>query len=131
MRLPARQLLLATGVARLAIGAGLLARPELLARLLGVDSVTARRTAWLARMIGGREVALGVGTLSAGPGGRGWLVAQMVADGTDAAALGLAARARVVHPALGGLLAGVALGTVGLEAAALPPRAGGRSRSDL
>jgi hypothetical protein len=122
MRLPAARLLIVFGLFRVGLGAGLLLRPDLLARLLGVDSVTARRTGWLARMVGGREVALGVGSLAAArhPEGRPrWLVAQLVADASDAAALLLAARAGVVSPVLASAAAASAGAAVVAEVGAL------------
>lgn len=95
----AKKLAASTGMFRVVAGTALLARPELLAQLLGVDSVTARRVAWLGRLLAGRETALGLGTLHAvgtrrPP--RPWLLAQALSDTTDAAALLLAARARQI-----------------------------------
>jgi hypothetical protein len=82
----------------------MLSRPALLARTLGTDRVTARNTGWLTQMVGARELALGVGTLTA-TSVRPWLLAQAVADAGDGFALLAAARIRRVSPALGGLLA--------------------------
>ena len=121
MRLAPRPVLLALGAARLGIGGFVLARPESLARMLGVDSVTARRTAWLARMVAGRELALGAGSvLAAGrpQGRRPWLIGQLMADAGDAVALVLAARARVVHPVLAAAVAASAAAAVVVEARA-------------
>lgn len=90
--------LLALG--RTGIGLGVLARPGLLARGLGVDSGTARRTEWLARMFAAREIALGAGTYLAlrrptadRPANRVWLAASAVTDAADAAVLVTAIRA--------------------------------------
>ncbi len=95
---------------RLGFGAGILARPDLTARLLGVDRVTARRTSWLASLVGIREVTLAVGTLDAvrrGPAAAvPWLLAQAMSDGGDAVAfLGAAARGHVRTSAAVGLAA--------------------------
>jgi hypothetical protein len=92
--------------ARTAIGVAVLARPTVLARGLRVDSGTARRTAWLARLFAGREIALGASTLIALTRGRDtrlWLAANAVTDAMDSAALALAVRHRQV-----GLLAAAA-----------------------
>lgn len=84
-------------VARIAFGAVVLARPAMLARGMRVDSATARRTTWLARMFASREIALGAATLLAlrGDGNhRPWLAANAAIDALDAAALLVAARQR-------------------------------------
>ncbi|MHB2024402.1 MAG: hypothetical protein ACYCO3_13925 [Mycobacteriales bacterium] len=95
-----------TGWLRIGLGAGLLVAPRLLARALGVDSATARQSDWLARMIAGREVALGVGTLVGAR--RLWLTAQMISDGTDMAALLAARRHHQVHRWLAAAVIGFA-----------------------
>jgi hypothetical protein len=101
---------------RVAIGAGMLARPAALPRLLGVDSATAERMAWATRMLGVREVVLGAGTLAATRGGgrgRDWVTGGAVSDAVDALAFaGAAARGRV-RPVLG-----YAFAAVGVVAAA-------------
>lgn len=98
----ARNLAISTGIFRATVGPALIARPETLARLFGVDNITARRTEWLTRLVAGRETALGLGTLHAGLTGRSvrpWLIAQALCDTTDAAALVRAARSRQVAAA--------------------------------
>lgn len=125
MRLPsstsiAAAVVPATGWLRIGLGGGLLALPWLLARVLGVDAATARRTEWLGRMVGGREVALGIGTLVGPP--RPWLTAQMVSDATDAVALVAARRHGQVQRWLAaGVIvfagAGIAAELVGIVAA--------------
>ncbi len=105
------------GVARIAIGVGIAAKPALLSRLLGVDATTATRTGWATRMVAAREVALGAGTLASVRSGGDlvpWFIAQAVADGGDALAVGAAIRARHVRRVVGALvlLAGVG-GAVG------------------
>ncbi|HEX5495083.1 MAG TPA: hypothetical protein VFX70_10970 [Mycobacteriales bacterium] len=98
-RRTARTLAASTGIFRAIVGPALLARPDALARLLGMDSVTARRTAWLTRLLAGRETALGLGALHAALTGRPvrpWLATQAVSDATDATAILLAARSRHV-----------------------------------
>ncbi len=120
---PVGRLGVAFGVLRCGIGAVMLADPPRLARVLGVDTVTARQTGWLTMMIGGRELALGVGTLLAlgggGRGGRSWYAAQAVADGGDAVALALAIRANRVSTPVGVLIVATAVGGSALDVIAL------------
>ena len=106
---------------RVALGVGMLARPEALPRLLGVDTATARRMSWLGRMFGAREVALGAGLRLAGRRGGGerdWLVGAALSDAADAAAFAGAVRSGVVRPALGGALVLAAAATAGTEVVA-------------
>jgi hypothetical protein len=90
---------------RVAVGMVSLARPDLLPRLLGVDTGTARRMTWLGRMFGAREVALGAGLLMAGDGAaeRGWVLGGVVSDAGDVLALGGALREGSVSRTFGGL----------------------------
>ena len=94
-------LTVAAGVSWLRTGLGsvMLGRPTLMPRVLGMDSATAARTAWLVRMVGAREIALGAGGLDAARRGtdlRPWLLAAAVADAGDTAALlGAVRRGRV------------------------------------
>lgn len=88
----------------------MLARPTVLAKALGVDSITAERTAWIARFFAGRDLALGVG--SAG-GSRGCQVASCASDVGDLAAVVLAVRAKHVRP-VPGLLAALVAGGAAL-----------------
>lgn len=84
----------------------MLARPTVLARILGVDSITAERTAWIARFFAGRDFALGVGSAA---GSRGCQVAACASDVSDLAAVLLAVRSKHVRPVpglLGALVAG-------------------------
>jgi hypothetical protein len=84
-----------------------LARPTVLARTLGVDSITAERTAWIARFFAGRDFALGVGSIA---GSRGCQVAACASDVSDVAAVLLAVRSKHVRPLPGLLGALVASG---------------------
>lgn len=127
-----RRLALGLGAGRIAIGGLLAARTALLARLLGVDAVTARRTRWLTGMIAGRELALGLGTLDGvrrggalGP----WLIAQALSDTGDAIAVGAAAGRGDVRRVLAGPLvlaavAGAVTGALGALAAGSSPSSG-------
>jgi hypothetical protein len=116
MRPSARRVGVLLGVARAGLGGTFLVAPTLSLQLLGVDTATARRMTWLARMTAGRDVALAAGVLAAAARGRGvtpWLAAGAAADGVDAIALGEAVRAG----RLAGVRAGAAAG--GAVAAAL------------
>jgi hypothetical protein len=109
------------GAARTLVGAIVLARPALLASALGIDASAAQRTAWLARMFGGRDVALGIGTLA---GSRGCLAAAAAGDAIDAAALIGALRSGHVRrlPAALILLTAGAAAAAGLSAAVVTRR---------
>jgi peptide-methionine (R)-S-oxide reductase len=106
------------GAVRVGLGVWLLVGPRWLPQLLGVDSRTATRTRWLARMVGGREVAVGVATLAAGRSGdlAAALAPQLVADLGDVLGLGLALRAGDVNRLTGFLGFAAALGGVLVEA---------------
>lgn len=111
----ARRLGAAATPARLAVGrtgAGvvMVARPRLLPQALGVDSATATRTAWVVQMVGAREIALGLGTLTAlrapdGRAARTWVAAGVLSDGLDVLAIGAAVlRGRLSRPVGGGVV---------------------------
>jgi hypothetical protein len=126
-KLTGRQLARLFAAGRMAIGAAVAARPEVLARGFRVDSATARRTAWLARMFGVRDMVLGAGTLfslgrSGAPGP--WLLASAVSDAGDAAALTGAIRRRQVSVPPAALGAVMAVVSVGVHAAATRPSRG-------
>lgn len=94
----------ALGILRCAFGLGMMLDPSRLARMLGTDRRTAADTGWLTRMVGAREIALGVGTLTdlrRGSDPAPWLVAQALADGGDALALLAALRRGRVGTAAG------------------------------
>jgi hypothetical protein len=77
-----------TGVARVGAGAGLVARPDGVLRAFGVDSATAARTAWAVRMMGARDLAIGLATVYAAARRRDvrpWLAVGAAADLADAA----------------------------------------------
>jgi hypothetical protein len=97
------------GAARTLLGAAVLSRPTLLARGLGLDAATAQRTAWLARMFAGRDLALGVGALA---GSRGCQLAGVASDLADFGALVIAIKAGHVKALSGGLAAVTAAGAV-------------------
>ena len=92
----ARTVATVIAVARTGIGVGFAAAPVTALRLLGLDTATAARVAWLSQMTAARDGVLGAGTLAATARGRAapWLLAGAVADAADAAALAGALRAR-------------------------------------
>lgn len=126
---PVRTIGIALGGLRCLIGAVMIGDPPRLARLLGVDSVTARRTGWLTMMIGAREVALGAGslyTLGRGGSGQHGYAAQALTDAGDAFALVTAVRARRISTTIGVAVAASAAAGAALNLAAA--RAAGRER---
>lgn len=91
---------------RVAVGAAMVARPTWLLRPLGVDTVTANRLAWLARLTGGRDLVLGAGALGASADARRlWTLAAAAADSLDAVTLAAAVRRRQIPAVSGGLAA--------------------------
>ncbi len=111
----------ALAVSRLAVGGAFLAFPVASVRLLGVDSASAARMSWLARMAAVRDLALGVGVLSAAVTQRGRvpaLLATAVVDAADAAVVALAARDARVDRIRGLAMAAGAAGAAGAGVAA-------------
>jgi hypothetical protein len=108
----------AIGLGRLAIGAAFLADPVSSVRVLGVDSASAKRMTFLARMTAGRDIVLGLGTVAArSPRERaGWLAAGAVADAIDAAVLAVGLKTGQLR---GAPAAGIAVGAAGATAIAL------------
>ena len=109
------------GAVRVGLGLAMLARPLLLPRPLGVDSLTASRVDWLVRMAGARDLALGAGTLAAVRSGgvRTWLLACAASDTADAVILTQAVRRGRVGRIMGGgaalsAVVAVALGAVSI-----------------
>lgn len=89
------RVVIALAAGRVAVGVLLLARPGLLPALLRVDRTSRTRTAWAMRMVGGREIGLGLGSVIAGraepsSARRPWVAAAMISDGTDAIAIAAA-----------------------------------------
>ena len=89
----------AVGAGRVALGVGFLLAPTVSVRVLGVDSGTAKRMRFLARMTAARDIGIGVGTLAAGPGGDAspWLLAGALADVTDGVVIAAAMRSGVTR----------------------------------
>jgi hypothetical protein len=96
------------GLVRIIVGLTATGAPVLSARVVGSDSATARRVTWLTRMMAGRELAVGLGALTAsrrGTDAAPWLLFGAVADGVDAAAFILALRQRRIAGPLAWLVA--------------------------
>jgi hypothetical protein len=104
------------GALRLGFASVMTIRAAAISRGLGLGEEAAMVT----RMAGGRELALGIGTIEAWRRGQptyGWVAAQAVSDAGDTVAFVLAARAGVISRtrgyglalfALGGVVAGAA-----------------------
>src|SRR5690349_17432370 len=73
---------------RTLIAASVLAAPVMAGRVMGTDTATAQRVAWLTRMLGARDGALGAGgAWAARKGGSAampWLIGGAFADAVDA-----------------------------------------------
>ena len=118
---------LAIGAGRLTVGLVFLVKPIESVRFLGVDSATAARLDWLARMTAARDAALGAGTVATALIGRGsspWLVAGAACDAVDATVIGIAATQKRVAtlPAAAVIGAAVAATAVALASIARAPR---------
>lgn len=112
------------GIVRLGIGAGLVIRPEGMAQALGVQNPGEPGVRWLARLIGAREIGIGVGTLlSARSAPRPWILAQGISDTSDAVAFSvLTAQGRIAPVKGWGLAAFAASGAVSEVLTALIPQ---------
>jgi hypothetical protein len=105
----AHSLTVLLGLGRVGLGAAFLAFPVGSVRLLGIDSASAARMAWLARLAAARDVALGAGVLGAAVTHRGRvsaLVATSLCDAADAAVVAAAAREQRVDRLRGYAMAG-------------------------
>ncbi|WP_018505948.1 hypothetical protein [Parafrankia discariae] len=114
--------ILLNGLARTTVGLTALARPIQVIRATGVDRVTAEKIAWLARLAGIRDLALGAGLLHAqltGAPTRGWLLAGLLADAADTAVFTHATIRHHLPPGTGTAMTAAAAGGVALAATAL------------
>jgi hypothetical protein len=90
LRPEAEAMALQIAAGRAVMGAVITASPVRAARMLGSDTATAQRVAYLTRMLGVRDSALGLGGVAAvrrGSGAASWVLAGAVADAVDAMAL--------------------------------------------
>lgn len=112
------RIVLALAASRTILGVVFLARPRLLPALLRIDHATSTTMGWAMRMVGGREIALGLGTIAGAVvepssiGKRTWLAAGLFSDSTDTIAITTAAvtgvlsrRPALIVAASGGALA--------------------------
>jgi hypothetical protein len=112
---------------RIAIGAAALARPDLVARTLGLDPVGQPQAAYMARMFGSREIALGTLTLATrGRGRAGVVLLGVGVDAADAATGYLGPREAQVTQKAGAMLTGPAVlamlvGVLGLRTRSSAP----------
>lgn len=106
----------ALGLTRIGIGIGLLVNPSGIGKALGIDPTAMQQAQWLARFTGGREIAIGLGTLIAwrrGDSVAGWIAAQAISDGTDTVAFAaVASQGRVSASRGWGMAAFAASGAV-------------------
>jgi hypothetical protein len=109
------------GVGRLVLGGGFLLAPVASTRLLGLDTATAKRVSFLARMAAARDIGLGVGTLHAGAGAAAvpWVMAGAAADAVDAVVIAGALRQGAARglPAAGVVVGALGAAAIGLWAA--------------
>lgn len=113
----------ALGLTRVAIGIGLIANPMGIGKALGIADEAMRQSVWLARFTGGREIAIGLGTLVAWKRSEplaGWIAAQAISDATDTVAFAVVASQGKVSPARGwGMAAFAASGAISEAATAV------------
>ncbi|MGZ5398642.1 MAG: hypothetical protein ACXWDM_01430 [Nocardioides sp.] len=84
---------LSLAAARIVVGAAVLAAPTGGARLLRLDPTANPQLAYMTRLFGGREIALGAATLLVrGPAQRQLVTAGIAVDAADAVAAFLAGR---------------------------------------
>ena len=86
---------------RTAAGVTMLTRPELLPALLGTPQESRQSMAWVVQMLGAREVALGLGALTARKDTRRWHAAGLLSDAVDAVAVAGALRKGRVRASTG------------------------------
>ena len=98
-------------LARIGIGAGALARPDLAFQGFLLDPAQNPQQQFVTRLFGSREIALGVATLlSVRSGKKGWVFAGIAIDAADAVAGYLSGVSGAVPKRKGGMLAGLAAG---------------------
>lgn len=122
-RIPSAEAIgLAIGAGRVALGLGFMAAPVLSMRVMGLDTATASRAAWLAQMTAARDLVLGAGTVSSvsrASGAAPWLLAGAVSDAADTVFVGAALRGgKVRGPGAQGMwVAGAVSSAIGVWAA--------------
>jgi hypothetical protein len=113
----------ALGLTRVAIGIGLIANPMGIGKALGIADDAMRQSVWLARFTGGREIAIGLGTLLAWKRSEplaGWIAAQAISDATDTVAFAVVtSQGKVSAPRGWGMAAFAASGAISEAATAI------------
>lgn len=105
---------------RIAAGAGAWLAPNLFVRALRLDLAGNQRAAYVSRLFGARDVALGIGTLSTrAEARRTWLVAGLACDAADFGAAVLGRRSGSFSSGTAVLLAAPALAATALGALAV------------
>jgi hypothetical protein len=114
---------------RTLLASAIMAGPVVSLRLLGADTATAQRVAWVTRMTAVRDGALGVGGLLASRRGdgaaTGWLLGGAVSDAVDAIVIAHAVkqgRVKGIVPTLAAPLGAVAALAGVVTALRLRPR---------
>jgi hypothetical protein len=98
---------------RIAVGAVSIARPDVAAKLFGLDIVNNPQGPYLARLFGSREIALGAATLLArGSTRRNLVLAGIGVDLADAATGVLGIQDKTVPVRTGAMLVGPAVAAV-------------------
>jgi hypothetical protein len=124
---PADRLARQIGLARAGLGVSLLTAPVPLIRMVGVDTATARRMAWVTRLAAARDLALGVGTVAAVRGiaageeahdAARWVAIAAAADVADTVIITAALRSGRFGSIRGSLMAASAVGGAVLGAVA-------------
>jgi hypothetical protein len=114
------------GLGRVAFGAGLLAAPEPLGRVLLGKPARKPAVRAMFRFYGTRDTALGIGTLRAvsrREDGRGWLVAGIASDLMDVGVMLRERRAIPPEKLMPGIVSALGAAAVGAALLARRPRA--------
>ena len=106
-------------VGRALVGLTMMAQPGLVPSLLGVPEEARTRTGFLLQMLGAREIALGLGALTARGDRRAWLLAGILSDATDAVVVARAVGGRRARLVTGLGTVAVAAGAAAIQARAL------------
>lgn len=111
-----------TGLGRLGLGGAFLVAPITSVRVLGLDTATAKRVIFLARMTAGRDIVLGAGALLSRDRKvrAGWIAAGAAADVVDSVAIGAALKNGTARgiPAVGITVGAAGAAALGFWAAA-------------
>jgi hypothetical protein len=108
-------------VGRTLVGLTMMAQPGLVPSLLGVEEEARGRTGFLVQMLGAREIALGLGALTAGSDRRRWLLAGILSDTVDAVVVARAVGGRRARVVTGLGTVAVAAGAAAIQARSLRP----------